>query len=103
MIANRVENYEEGKNLYNKLSVVVNKFLNINLEFLGIIPLDENISRSVMQQNPVTTSYPNSSGAKAFENLADVLLSNEKKSEKDEKIGGVAGIFAKIFRNSGKK
>ena len=33
MIANRVSDAGEGKNLYEKLSMVVSKFLNINIEF----------------------------------------------------------------------
>ena len=31
MIANRVSDAGEGKNLYEKLSMVVSKFLNINI------------------------------------------------------------------------
>lgn len=103
VIANRVSSYEEGKNLFNKLSVVVNKFLNINLEFLGIVPQDENISRSVMQQNPITAAYPHSIGTKAYERLAENLLNNENYNVNDEKIKGVAGVFAKIFRNNDKR
>lgn len=103
VIANRVSSYEEGKNLYNKLSVVVNRFLNINLEFLGIVPMDENISKSVMQQNPVTTAYPHSSGTKAYQKLAENLINNESFNMNDEKIKGVAGVFAKIFRNNDKR
>ena len=103
VVANRVTSYEEGKNLFNKLSVVVNKFLNINLEFLGIVPLDNNISKSVMQQNPVTSAYPNSIGARAYERLAESLLTTEIVNVNEEKIKGVAGVFAKIFKNSDKK
>lgn len=100
VVANRVSSYEEGKNLFNKLSVVVNKFLNINLEFLGIVPQDDNISKSVMQQNPVTSAYPHSIGTKAYERLAENLLNNESFKENSETIKGVAGVFAKIFRNN---
>ena len=74
VITNRVSNYEEGKNLYNKLEVVVSKFLNINLKFLGIIPMDGNMSKAVMQQKPISTAYPNSPATSAFEKMATALV-----------------------------
>ncbi|WP_281533110.1 P-loop NTPase [Anaerocolumna aminovalerica] len=40
LIANRVESIAEGKELFNKLNVVVNRFLNIKIEYLGSIPQD---------------------------------------------------------------
>ena len=81
VIANRVANYEDGKNLYNKLEVVVGKFLNINMKFLGIIPMDMNMSKAVMQQKPISSAYPNSIGTKAFEKMAEALLLNKETGE----------------------
>lgn len=43
MISNRTDSYGEGKELYNKMSFVVNKYLGVPLEFLGTIPLDNNM------------------------------------------------------------
>ena len=54
MIANRVRSEEEGRNLYEKMKVVVNKFLNIPVEYLGAVPLDDQISKAVMRQKPVS-------------------------------------------------
>ena len=58
MIANRVSDAGEGKNLYEKLSMVVSKFLNINIEFLGVIPQDSYITKAIMKQKPVSIMYP---------------------------------------------
>lgn len=98
VIANRVAGYEEGRNLYNKLSVVVNKFLNVNIELLGMIPWDNHISKSVMQQKPVSTAYPNSSATKAFAVLAETLLSNEEKEL--QKKRSISQIFTRMFHMS---
>lgn len=65
MIANRVSDAGEGKNLYEKLSMVVSKFLNINIEFLGVIPQDSYITKAIMKQKPVSIMYPNAGGFKA--------------------------------------
>ncbi|MBQ4069123.1 MAG: MinD/ParA family protein [Lachnospiraceae bacterium] len=99
VVANRVVSRDEGDNLYNKLSVVVNKFLDVNMEYLGMIPVDTNMSMAVMQQKPITLAYPNSQASKSIEQLASKLLDIE--ISEDEKKNGIAAMFAKMFK--GKK
>ncbi|MCQ2537204.1 MAG: MinD/ParA family protein, partial [Lachnospiraceae bacterium] len=53
-IANRVKDEEEGRVLYENMKNVVSKFLSINLDFVGSIPQDDQISKAVMRQKPVT-------------------------------------------------
>ena len=101
VITNRVSSYEEGRNLYNKLEVVVCKFLNINLKYLGIIPMDANMSKAVMQQKPISSAYPNSAAAEAFEKLAVALLNNTEVEE--SKRNGLAKAVMNIFENRFKK
>ena len=96
IVANRVRNYEEGANLYNKLNVVVNKFLNFNIEFLGIIENDENMSKAVIQQKPISMAYPNSKGAKSFKKISDTLL--EKKTTDEDKQKGLAFMLLGRFK-----
>ncbi|MDY2607222.1 MAG: MinD/ParA family protein [Lachnospiraceae bacterium] len=86
IVTNRVRSYEEGVNLYNKLNVVVSKFLNFNIEFLGIIENDENMSKAVIQQKPISMAYPNSKGAKSFKKISDTLL-EMKTTDEDEQKG----------------
>ena len=97
VIANRVLNYDEGKNLFSKLEVVVTKFLNINLSFLGVIPMDMNMPKSIMQQKPVTMAYPNSAGAKAIERITEGLLEN--KEAEGPKRNSLARAVANIIKN----
>ena len=54
MLANRVSNEKEGRNLYEKLNSVVTKFLNIKMEYLGHVVYDDNMTKAVMSQKPVT-------------------------------------------------
>ena len=65
MIGNRIQSYEEGKELYLKLNTVVNKFLGMEMEYLGAIPYDEYLPRAVMQQQPVSLAYPDAPSARA--------------------------------------
>lgn len=102
VIANRVSSHEEGVNLYNKLNVVVSKFLNIKLNFLGIVPKDDNLGKAVMQQKPVSLIYPNSVASKHFANLASELLKDEA-GEENKKNKGLASAILKMLKNKEKK
>ena len=97
VIANRVTGNEDGQNLFNKLNVVVSKFLQLNMEFLGIIPMDDNVPKSVMQQKPITMAYPNSKSTKAFEKLSEKLLNISPKDYNKKK--GLAFAVVEMFRN----
>lgn len=100
VLANKVNNNNEAKNLYNKLNMVVSRFLNINLEYLGMIPQDSNISKAVMNQKPISTMYSNSPATKAFEGLAKTLVSGEVTTEK---AGGINRFFLNIFSSKKNK
>lgn len=97
ILANKVSLEEDGANLFNKLSVVVEKFLKIHLEFLGTIPMDDHIVKSVMQQKPITIVYPKSPASRAFEKIGGILVENV--TEETETKRGIAQIFAKLFRD----
>ena len=97
VIANRVENEREGEVLYNKLHVVVERFLELPLEYLGAVPQDKNLAQAVMQQTPVSLANPNAKSALAFERITARLmhLENEGKIKKR----GMAAFFSHIVAN----
>lgn len=98
VLANRVSNYDEGRNLFNKLGLVVEKFLKIELKFLGIIPNDNNMSKAVISQKPVSMLYPNSESAKAYEEIAIALMENREGKELKRK--GLANAFVSMFKKN---
>jgi len=99
MISNRVSSEAEGRNLYEKMSVVVDRFLNIQPEFLGMIPQDDLISKAVMIQKPITTAYPNSAAAKALMSIATKLYDGTEQEVKK----GITGLFSDMIRTRFKK
>ena len=99
MIGNRIQSYEEGKELYLKLNTVVNKFLGMEMEYLGAIPYDEYLPRAVMQQQPVSLAYPDAPSARAMLELAMVLEDEKKDIEPMDTAHGLAGLFTKIFKH----
>lgn len=95
MVANQVRGEKEATELFEKLGVVVGKFLDIEVKFLGSVPYDKNMQRAVMHQAPVCISKPESESARAVRNIAcrieDVML--------EEKAGaGIVKLFSSVIR-----
>lgn len=95
MIANRVSTESEGRNLYEKLNMVVSKFLDIDMTYLGIIPMDNNIVKAVMKQKPVSIIYPASASSKHFEEIAEKII-NERTDIPPQKRG-IRGYLKSVF------
>lgn len=96
VLANKVMSSSEGNNLYEKLNLVVSRFLNIDMEFLGCVPQDNCISKAVMKQKPVSIMYPNSAAAKAFEQIAESLEQNKNTGHSEQT--GINRFFMNIFK-----
>jgi flagellar biosynthesis protein FlhG len=101
MVANRIDSYEEGKELYDKLSLVVSKFLNFKLEYLGALPQDNLVTKAVMRQRPAIILYPNSSFAKIITEFAHLLCDNEPEGIHGKK--GIAQLFSNLLKSRIKK
>lgn len=101
MVANRVDTYEDGKELYDKLSLVVNKFLDLKLEYLGALPQDPIVSKAVMKQKPAMSLYPNSQFSKSLTSFANILCENKEVDVQSRK--GIAQLFTNLLRSRIKK
>lgn len=97
MISNRVKNEAEGQNVYEKMSVVSEKFLNIPITYLGPVPMDEQISKAVMRQKPVSVINPDAPSAKAIKQIAEKLLELETEEISDKR--GMFQLFSNLIRN----
>ncbi len=94
-VANRVTSKKDGQNLFQNLSLVVHKFLQVRMEYLGMIPQDDNILRAVMQQCPVSLKMPGSKSSLAFEELAAGLL--DENIERHGKSGGITALLMRLL------
>ena len=101
MLANRITNEEDGKELYEKLRVVADKFLQIPLTYLGGIPQDSNVSKAVIQQKPVTQLYPNSEASKAIIRIAEKLCNGTEAVVHEKK--GMAQLFSNLIKSKYRK
>lgn len=99
MVANRISGSSEGESLFSKLRIVVEKFLNIDLKYLGGIPQDSNCSKAIMQQTPMLTAYPTSASSKAIMKITGNLL--DTPMGEDNK--GISQLFNRWMKNIYKK
>lgn len=97
LLANRIVSQAEGKEIREKLNVVSSKFLKIELAYIGGIPQDNNMSKAVIQQTPISISYPNSPASKAYEELANKLCFDSKTIAREKK--GVAHLFTRLLKS----
>ena len=70
VLANQARDLKQGRELYNKLARVAEKFLDVALDHLGSIPYDENLKKAVQKQQTVVEAYPRSPASTAFKQVA---------------------------------
>ena len=95
LIANRVQKEEEGKILFTKLNAVVERYLKLPMSYLGYVPEDAQLSRSVMQQVPVSMQNPSAKSALAYERIAGRLMGKEETERQPKR--GMAAFFAHMI------
>lgn len=94
VIANKVSREDEGANLFNKLNVVVQRYLKLPIEYLGAIPQDDKLVAAVMQQTPVSLANENARASIAYQSVAAKLMNKDISG--DVKKRGMAAFFSHI-------
>lgn len=79
LVVNLVKNEDEAKLVYKQLSMVTEKFLDVELSYLGFVRYDENVKRSVKEQSAFVELYPNTFASKDIIDLANKILHSEVK------------------------
>ncbi|ASP40573.1 cobyrinic acid a,c-diamide synthase [Bacterioplanes sanyensis] len=70
VVANMVRSPQEGNVLFNKLTKVTDRFLDVAMQYVGAVPQDDAVRRAVQRQKAVVDVYPRSKAATAFRALA---------------------------------
>jgi flagellar biosynthesis protein FlhG len=70
VVANMVRAPGEGEALFRKLERVTDRFLDVALEYVGEIPEDPYLRRSIREQRPVVAAFPAAPASRAFKKLA---------------------------------
>jgi len=75
VLANMVASGNEARELFDNLRRVAERFLDVTLDFMGMVPADDWLRRAVRRQRSVVDAYPNCPSSHAFKTLAKKIES----------------------------
>ena len=73
LLVNMAANTREAMDLYRQLNLVVEKFLNISVEYVGCVLSDDKLPRGVKRQRIISELYPSAKASRCFSTLAKKL------------------------------
>ena len=97
LAVNSVRNADEGLDVFEKLTMVSGRYLDIFIDYLGAIPFDRKMHDSVRQQQVMVELYPDNKVAKAFVDLAETLIAMPQNNQAQ----GTLQFFWKQFLGVG--
>ncbi|MBI3359199.1 MAG: MinD/ParA family protein [Nitrospirae bacterium] len=74
LLVNMVHNEQEAKEVFRKLTLVTDRYLNITIDYIGFIPYDDYLKLAVSQQRAVVDIYPNAKCSQNFMRVAHQVL-----------------------------
>jgi len=93
LVVNQTHGDDEGLEVYQKLTIVSNRYLDISINYLGCIPQNQRMQEAVRRQKPIVELYPGLRISSAFAGLARTLI--EAPRDRDPK--GTMQFFWKQF------
>lgn len=73
MVVNRVRSPEEAEQVFKKLQGCTQRFLNNELNWLGLLPEDQSVEGAVLQRTPFCEAYPASVVTKYLKKVVSAL------------------------------
>lgn len=70
VVTNMVKTVQQGQALFQKLTKVTDHYLDVTLRFVGSVPYDENLRKSVQKQTPVIVGFPETKASLAIKEIA---------------------------------
>mgnify|MGYP003406562603 CR=1 FL=1 len=70
LLVNSVKSKKDGLEVYRKISLAAERFLNLSVEYLGCVLQDDNVSRSVIRQRAVMELYPETKASQCYQEIA---------------------------------
>jgi flagellar biosynthesis protein FlhG len=99
LVVNMIQSDEEALDVYRKLTMVSNRYLDISIEFLGSIPADRQMIDAIRKQRVIVDLYPASRITTAFTQLAGTLCSEQIACEPK---GGIQFFWKKLLDFGGR-
>jgi flagellar biosynthesis protein FlhG len=81
LLVNTVKSKREGLEVYRKISLAAERFLNISVDYIGCVLYDENVLRAVVRQKAVMDLYPNTKASRCYKEIARGIADIPVRSE----------------------
>ncbi len=75
LVVNQIQSEDEALDVFKKLTMVSNRYLDISIDYLGSIPADKQMVEAIRKQKVIVEMFPNSRISMAFNDLAARLCS----------------------------
>ncbi len=70
VLVNMTHTDHEARDIFGRLVKATDRFLDVALDFIGVIPFDRCVAQAARRRAPVVTAYPASPAGSAFKRLA---------------------------------
>lgn len=71
LLVNSAKSKKEGIEVYKKIGLAAERFLNISLDYIGCVLHDESVPKAVIRQKAVMELYPDSKASECYRNIAN--------------------------------
>jgi flagellar biosynthesis protein FlhG len=96
ILVNLAASSQEAKGVFKKINIAVDRFLgSLSLDYLGFIPMDENIPKAVKLQKAVLEIYPRTHFSKRIMEMAGII--SERPIQRSEN-GNVQFFWKKLLQ-----
>ncbi|MBS4099040.1 MAG: AAA family ATPase [Sulfuricella sp.] len=86
ILVNKVDSFHEARAVFENMSQVAGRFLEVSLDFMGYVPYDDKLKQSAMLCRPVTEAFPSADASLAFRELAESVEQWPFPSDNDGRI-----------------
>ena len=98
LMVNMAQSEAEADAVSHKLALIAQRFLGIEPEYLGFVPMDPAVPRAVRAQQPFVLAQPHSEAAKAIE----VIVERLGYTDHETRPTGFTGLMNRMQRFFGK-
>ncbi len=84
LVVNSAYNEKAALRVYQTLSDIADNFIDVVIDYMGMIPKDEKISSSILSQRPFVEMFPSAPCSIALNKLSDALLAKRAHAQGDD-------------------
>lgn len=98
LVVNQIRSEDEALDVYRKLTMVANRYLNISIDYLGSVPEDRQMGESIRKQKVISELYPSSKISTAFRQITQSICLEPVQSKPK---GSLQFFWKKLLQRKG--